>query len=137
VSSLRYINPDSVDPPIGEYSHVAIVEGGAALVHVAGQLPLDSDGKLVGDDFTAQADHVFANLAAVLGASGSAMDRILYLRTYLTSDEDYARFKAARAQAFERHGVVSPPPATTIIVAGLVGGSRIELDAVAAGRDRS
>ena len=133
MSNPRYTNPDNVDPPIGQYSQVSIVDGGGTLVHVAGQLPLDVDGKLVGDDFKAQADHVFANLAALLEAGGSSMDRILYLRAYMTRNEDYALYKEARAQAFERHGVVSPPPATTVVVAGLVGGSRIELDAVAAG----
>ena len=132
MSDVSFINPTTVDPPIGQYSQISIVDPSAALLHVAGQLPLDSTGELVADEFNAQAEHVFTNLATLLEAGGSAMNRILYLRTYMTRQEDYARFKAVRAHVFERHAVTDPPPATTVIVAGLVGGSLIELDAVAA-----
>lgn len=45
----RTVNPDTVAPPAGNYSHGVRLElDGAALVFVSGQLPLDAQGRLVG-----------------------------------------------------------------------------------------
>jgi 2-iminobutanoate/2-iminopropanoate deaminase len=137
VSNISFVNPPDAGPPVGQYSNLSIVEPPARLVHVAGQLPLGPDGELVADDLEAQMEHVFSALAALLIAAGSSMTRIVYLRTYLTRPEDYAAFKALRARLFERHGVSEPPPATTIVVAWLVGGSLIEVDAVAVADEES
>lgn len=131
MTPISYANPDSAAPPIGQYSQISRTPAGAELVHIAGQLPLRADGSLVSDTFEGQAEAVFAALADLLDAAGSSMSQLAYLRTYMVRDEDYATFKTVRARVFEAHGVTDPPPATTIIVAGLVGGSLIELDGVA------
>jgi 2-iminobutanoate/2-iminopropanoate deaminase len=131
MSLITYADPPATDPPIGQYSQVSRVAANADLIHIAGQLPLNLDGSAVSEQFDAQAENVFRRLGALLEAAGSSMRHIAYLRTYLTRDSDYAAFKAVRERVFAEHGVAEPPPATTIVVAGLVGASLIELDAVA------
>ena len=63
-------NPPNVHVPAG-YSHIAISQAGR-LAHLAGQCPLDLDGRVVGQpgDYAAQTDQVIANCLAVLGAAG-------------------------------------------------------------------
>jgi enamine deaminase RidA (YjgF/YER057c/UK114 family) len=47
---MRTVNPDSVAPPAGNYSHAVRLElDGAGLVFVSGQLPLDAQGRLGGE----------------------------------------------------------------------------------------
>ena len=67
------MNPDTVAPPIGSYSHAVRVETGDAVwIHVSGQLALDAEGTLVGKgDLGAQTERVFENLLRVLRANGA------------------------------------------------------------------
>ena len=81
-SEKRFLSPDTLAPPFG-YSHV--VEAPARrIVYVSGQVPLDSEGQLVGEgDFEAQARQVFANLTAALEAAGVAWSDVVKLNYFL------------------------------------------------------
>lgn len=131
MSLVRIENPPGAPAPVGQYGQLSFVRPGSELLHVAGQLPLGSDLQLVSEDFREQALFVYDALAQLLKAAGSSMRSLAYLRTYMTRPEDYAAFKEIRAEVYARHDVEHPPPATTIAVSWLVGGSLIELDAVA------
>jgi 2-iminobutanoate/2-iminopropanoate deaminase len=131
MSTVEYLNPAGQPAPVGQYTNVAIVPSGARTAHVAGQLPVDDEGRVVGDDFAAQADLVFGRLAETLEAVGSSLANVVFMRAYLVRDSDFAAFRDVRRRAYERFGVSSPPPATTIVVRGLYGGASVELDAVA------
>lgn len=68
--------------PLGPYSH-AVVAGDT--IHVAGQVPVGADGKLVGvDDFAEQARQAYRNLGTVLEAAGSDLQHLLRMTVYLT-----------------------------------------------------
>src|SRR5215471_5542395 len=75
---VSYSNPPGVAAPIGLYSQLARLSGGAQhLIFIAGQLSVDADGASVGEgDFPAQMRQVFANIGAVLGAEGLGFDSI-------------------------------------------------------------
>jgi 2-iminobutanoate/2-iminopropanoate deaminase len=81
------------------------------LVFVSGQAALDLDGNLVGEgDFDAQAEQAFENLRAVLGAAGSAMDKLVKVTIYLTDMSNFGKIVALRERYF------SPPwPADTLV----------------------
>ena len=69
------INPEALHQTPG-YHHVTIVEAGR-LAFLAGQCPLDRDGKVVGDgDYGAQVDPVAANALAAL-AAGAGPERVV------------------------------------------------------------
>lgn len=124
--------PHGEPQPVGQYSNVTIVDSTSSVAYVAGHVPIDEDGQVVApDDFPKQANLVFDNLAATLESVGSSLAHIAHLRAFLVDEGDTADFRDARQRAFAAADVETPPPATTIVVKSLYGGSRIELDAVA------
>ena len=95
---------------------------------VAGQLPLDANGALVGvGDIRAQTKAVLANMAAILGAAGSSLDRVVKTTVFLTSLDDFAGMNEVYASAFK-----DPYPArSTVEIGRLPQGMLIEIDCVA------
>jgi 2-iminobutanoate/2-iminopropanoate deaminase len=119
---------------IGPYRQAQVVRlhGGNKLVFTSGQVALDpATGALVGEDAKAQTEQVLANLAAVLRGAGLTFDDVVKTTVYLT---DMADFQAMN-EVYARHFEHSLPARTTIAAAGLPKGARVEIDAVAIGRD--
>ena len=110
---------------VGPYSH-AVAAG--ELIFLSGQTPLDSaTGKVVEGDVAAQTEQCFKNLFNVLTAAGLTQDHVVKCNVYLTDMNDFAAMNAVYAQQFE-----APYPArTTVQVAGLPLGARIEIEMVA------
>src|SRR5262249_47718285 len=82
MSNTRFINPPAIAKPPG-YTHVVEVTGPARIVYIAGQLGLDSSGKLVGPDFRAQTAQAFENLKAALAAVGAKPENIVKINNYI------------------------------------------------------
>jgi enamine deaminase RidA (YjgF/YER057c/UK114 family) len=92
------------------------VAQGKRIIHVAGQIPLDGKGVLVGkDDPEAQARQAFANMKAVLEAAGASMDDVVKLTLIVKNAADYPKIGAVRREFFKE-----PYPAGTAFVAPLV-----------------
>ncbi|BFV56907.1 hypothetical protein KCMC57_up20110 [Kitasatospora sp. CMC57] len=73
-------------PPPG-YAHTVVVEAGERLAFLAGGVPLDADGKLVGPgDFPAQTRQVLDNLETALASVGSGLDRVVASIVYVVAD---------------------------------------------------
>lgn len=110
---------------IGPYSQ-AVWAGD--LLYLSGQTPIDpATGQLVAGDVTEQTARVFDNLAAVLASASLTMDDVVKCNVYLTSMNDFAAMNAAYQGRFS-----SPFPArTTVAVAALPLGARIEIEMVA------
>jgi 2-iminobutanoate/2-iminopropanoate deaminase len=110
---------------IGPYSQA--VRAGPWLF-LSGQIPLDpSTGRLVEGDVEAQTERVLRNLLAVLAATGSGPPDVVRTTIYLVDLGDFERVNAVYARVF------TPPfPArSTVQVAALPRGARIEIDAIA------
>ena len=99
------------------------------LVFVSGQAALDEQGRIVGPgDFDAQAEQTFRNLARVLEAGGSSLERIVKVTIFLTDMANFPKIVELRRRWF------SPPyPADTIVeVASLaLPELEIEIEAIA------
>jgi len=110
---------------VGPYSH-AIVSGD--LVYLSGQTPIDpATGRLVEGDISDQTEQCFRNLFAVLAAGGLTAEQVVKVNVYLNSMADFAAMNAVYARQFN-----PPYPArTTIGVAALPLGARIEIEMVA------
>lgn len=110
---------------VGPYSH-AIDTG--SLVLLSGQTPLDpATGALVEGSIGDQARQCLANLGAVLAAAGLGFDDVVKCNVYLTDMADFAAMNEVYAEHFSE-----PFPArTTVAVAGLPLGARIEIELVA------
>lgn len=74
-------------PPPG-YAHTAVVGPGTRLAFLAGGVPLDAAGHLVGaDDRVAQTRQVLANLEAALGHVGSSLTDVVASTVYVVAAE--------------------------------------------------
>jgi 2-iminobutanoate/2-iminopropanoate deaminase len=112
-----------------ELSHSADAVRARDLVFVAGILPVDAQGTLVGaDDVVAQARYVFRELARILAAAGSSLAGVARMNVFLTDVQDRARINPVRREAFGG----ARPASTLVEVSGLaIPGAKIEVDAVA------
>jgi 2-iminobutanoate/2-iminopropanoate deaminase len=98
------------------------------LVLVSGQLGIaPGSSEVVGDSIEEQTEQVFANLRAILEEAGSGLDRLVKTTVFLVDLGDFA----AMNDVYARHVGDRPPARSTIQVAALPSGARIEVDAVA------
>ena len=98
------------------------------LVFVSGQVALPpGGGELVPGGITEQTEQVFANLAAILDAAGSSLDRIVKTTVFL---QDFADF-AGMNEVYARYVGDTPPARSTFQVSKLPSGALIEIEAVA------
>lgn len=118
------ISTDRAPAAIGPYSQA--VRSGQT-VYLSGQIPLDpATGELVTGDISTQTRRVFDNLKAVCEAAGGSLDGVVRVGIYVMDLSDFAQVNAVMAEYFQ-----APYPArSTIQVAGLPKGARVEVDAV-------
>ena len=118
------IRTDQAPAAIGPYSQA--VRAGAG-VYLSGQIPLDpATGELVTGDIAVQTRRVFDNLKAVCEAAGGSLEDVVRVGIYVMDLADFAQVNAVMAEYFQ-----APYPArSTIQVAGLPRGARVEVDAV-------
>jgi reactive intermediate/imine deaminase len=97
----------------------------AGFVFVSGQRPQDATTGVIPEGFSAQAHQVFRNLAAILKAGGSGLDRVVKVNVYLADLQGFAELNAIYEQYFR-----PPYPARTTVGCNLRG-ILIEVDVVA------
>ncbi|MDR1386507.1 MAG: Rid family detoxifying hydrolase [Propionibacteriaceae bacterium] len=111
---------------IGPYSQ-AVVSGD--LIFCSGQLGLDpASGELVGPTAAEQADRALANLAAVLAEASLSLADVVKTTVFVLDLADFAAVNAVYGERFD--GPVKPAR-STVQVAGLPKGGRVEIEAVA------
>lgn len=123
---IREVRSTEAPAPIGPYSQ-AVTAGD--FVFTSGQIPLDpKTNTLIDGDIEAQTERVLANLAAVLAAAGTSLARVVKTSVFLADLGDFARMNAI----YDRYFSSFPKPArSTVQVAKLPAGAKIEIDVVA------
>ncbi|MGH9870722.1 MAG: RidA family protein [Candidatus Polarisedimenticolia bacterium] len=111
---------------IGPYSQGIVTD---RMVFVSGQIPLDpATGRLVEGDITEQTERVMRNLAAILEAAGTSLERVVRTTVYLANLDDFE----AMNRVYARHVSADAPPArSTVQVSRLPRGAGVEIDAIA------
>ncbi len=123
----RKIESAQAPKAIGPYSQ-AIEARGARTVWLSGQIPLDpATGELVPGDVSAQTARVMENLKAVLAAAGAGLEHVVRCTIFLADLADFARVNEVYGRSFPK----DPPARSTVQVAALPRGARVEIDAVA------
>ena len=126
--TMERIEAPGAPKAVGPYSH-AVVAG--ELVYCSGQVPLDpATGELVAGDVAAQTVRILDNLAAVLAAAGSGLDRVVKTTVFLTDIGDFAAMNEVYAKRFGDHR----PARSTVGVAALPRGARLEIECIATRR---
>jgi len=122
---MRTIAVDGAPKAIGPYSQ-AVAAGG--FLFTAGQIPLDpATMKLVEGDIAAATHRVIDNLVAVLAGAGCQLTDIVKTTVFLADLADFAGMNEVYARRFGDHR----PARSTIQVAKLPAGARVEIEAVA------
>jgi 2-iminobutanoate/2-iminopropanoate deaminase len=114
--------------PVAPFSHAVAADG---WVFVTGQMPTEpaDDSAPLPEGIEAQTRRVVENLRIVLAGAGSALDRVVFARVYLTHFErDYAAMNAVW-QSYFAPGKL--PARTCIGVTGLARGALVEIDLLA------
>ncbi len=130
----RTIAPTLFPPP--SYAHTAVAMADSRLAFMAGSVPLNAQGRLVGKgDPVAQTEQVVANLAEALKAVGSDLSQVVASTVYVVGSEP-----AQLSQVWEvvRASGLSPGPHTsTLLGVTCLGytGQPVEITATAAVRE--
>jgi 2-iminobutanoate/2-iminopropanoate deaminase len=123
------VSDPAAPDPVVPYSHAA--SGPGELLYVSGQTPIDpATGALVDGGIDVQTERVFANLASVLTAANRGFADVVKVNVYLIDMADFDAMNSVYAKVLSQ-----PYPArTTVAVAGLPVGARVEIEVVAATR---
>jgi len=93
------VRTDKAPKAIGPYSQ-GVVAGG--FVFVSGQIPLDpATGELVTGPIEDQARQVLKNIAAVLDAAGSSLDKVVKAVVFLRDMNDFAKMNTVYGEFFK------------------------------------
>jgi len=118
------VHSDKAPAAIGPYSQATTFGN---VIYVSGQLPIDpATGELVEGDITVQTKQVMKNLAAIIEAAGSSMDKILKTTILLTDMGHFAQMNEAYASCLQG----APPARICYQVSALPKGAIVEIDAI-------
>jgi 2-iminobutanoate/2-iminopropanoate deaminase len=122
------IATDKAPAAIGPYSQ-GVAAGG--FIFFSGQIPLDPvTGEIRGSTAAEQTEQVMSNIDAVLAAAGVGFDDIIKTTIFLTDLADFATVNEIYGQRFSQ----APPARSTVQVAALPRGVKVEIEAIAKSR---
>ncbi len=123
---MKTIETNSAPAAIGPYAQAIAANG---LIYTSGQIPIDpATGAIEATDIAGQARQAIRNLAAVLEAAGSGLDRVVKTTCFLRNMDDFALFNEIYAELFP-----GKPARSCVEVAKLPKGALVEIEAVAEG----
>jgi 2-iminobutanoate/2-iminopropanoate deaminase len=110
---------------IGPYS---LGIGAGDYVFLSGQIPLDgATGKLVEGGIEAQTEQVFRNIKALLENAGVTMAQVVKATVFMTDLKEFAAMNGV----YEKNVAAPYPARSTIQVAGLPMGAKVEIEMIA------
>jgi len=128
VSKTVISTPDA-PRAIGPYSQaVAVPSGAGRTIFLSGQIPLDpATQELVSGPIEEQTRRAMENLKAVLAAAGASFEDVVKTSIFLADLADFAKVN----EVYGRYFPGTKPARSTVQVAALPRGARVEIDAVA------
>jgi 2-iminobutanoate/2-iminopropanoate deaminase len=119
------IATDHAPKAIGPYSQGIRANG---LVFTSGQVALDpATQQVISGDVAAQTDRVLKNVAAILEAAGTSLEKVLRCTVFLKNMNDFA----AMNEVYGRYFKQNPPARSTVEVARLPKDVLVEIDTIA------
>ncbi len=110
---------------IGPYSQAIRVNG---LVFVSGQVAIDpANQQFIAGDVAAQTDRAIKNLAGILKAAGSSLEKVVRATVFLKNMSDFA----AMNEVYGKYFSSAPPARSTVEVARLPKDALVEIDVIA------
>lgn len=121
---MQIITTDKSPAAIGPYSQAVIANG---FVFCSGQIPLNTSGDIMGDSIDIQTGQVLDNLANVLIAAGSDLNKVVKTTVFLSNMSDFSEMN----KVYEKKFKDSKPARATVEVSNLPKGVMIEIDCIA------
>jgi 2-iminobutanoate/2-iminopropanoate deaminase len=122
---MRKVICTSKAPGVGLYSQA--VKGGG-FIFVSGQLALNPDTRqIIEGDARQQTERALQNLASILEAAGSSLNKVVRCGVFLKNMSDFEAMNDVYGKIFGPH----PPARTTVEAARLPKESLVEIDAIA------
>ena len=123
---LDFVSTAGAPKAIGPYSQGVIANG---FLFTAGQVALDPDkGELVPGGITEQTTRALENLGAILKQAGSDFSQVVKTTVFLVDMADFTPMNEIYGRAFGQHR----PARSTVAVAALPRGARVEIEVIAA-----
>ena len=123
--SLEIIATPGAPKAIGPYSQAVIAKG---FLFTAGQVALDpAKGELISGGITEQTVRALENLRAVLTEAGTDFSRVVKTTVFLVDMADFTAMNEVYGRAFGAHR----PARSTVAVAALPRGARVEIEVIA------
>ncbi len=122
-ADIRAVIPKNGPPPIGPYSPGVLA---GDYLYVSGQGAEKPNGEIP-SSFEDQVRQTLENIKSVLEAAGLSMDNVVYSQVYLDDMKNFDAMNHVYAEYFRS----TPPARATLGVAKLLGGTHVEINAVA------
>ena len=120
---MNIIHTENAPAAIGPYSQGYEING---LVFTSGQIPVNPADGVVPEGIAAQCEQSCKNVAAILEAAGTGIDKVVKTTCFLADIADFAAFNQVYAEYF-----VSKPARSCCAVKDLPKGVLCEIEAVA------
>lgn len=121
---MKTVETKNAPEAIGPYSQAKITGG---LVFASGQIPVNpASGNIEADDVADQTEQVCKNVAALLEAAGSSIDKVVKTVCFLADIADFAAFNAVYEKYF-----TSRPARSCVAVKDIPKGCLVEIEVIA------
>jgi 2-iminobutanoate/2-iminopropanoate deaminase len=124
--TFQIVSTSGAPKAIGPYSQGVISNG---FLFTAGQVALDpAKGELVTGGITEQTTRALDNLRAVLAEAGTDFSQVVKTTVFLVDMAEFTAMNEVYGRAFGSH----KPARSTVAVAALPRGARVEIEVIAA-----
>ncbi len=123
---MEIISTEAAPAALGPYSQAIKANG---FIWCSGQIPIDpSVGTICAEGIEAQARQAIGNLAAVLRAAGSGLEKVVKTTVFIRHMDDFAALNKVYAEMFG----TAKPARSCVEVSALPKGALVEIEAIAA-----
>ncbi|MCD8372536.1 MAG: Rid family detoxifying hydrolase [Clostridia bacterium] len=121
---METVNTKNAPAAIGPYSQAKICGN---LVYASGQIPVNPlSGNIEKTDIAGQTEQVCVNIAALLEAAGSGIEKVVKTVCFLSDINDFAAFNAVYEKFF-----TSKPARSCVAVKDIPKGALVEIECIA------
>ncbi|MGI6422762.1 MAG: RidA family protein [Syntrophomonadaceae bacterium] len=122
--SRESIQTNQAPAAIGPYSQAIKI---GTFIYTSGQIPLDKEGRLIGEDIAEQTTQCLINAGKILEAAGSSLGKVVKTTVFLDDMENFTAMNQVYASFFN-----APYPARSCVeVSRLPKGVKVEIEMIA------
>jgi 2-iminobutanoate/2-iminopropanoate deaminase len=118
------VQPKNSPKPVGPYNHAIRV---GDLLFCSGQIPLDSEGKLVAGGIKEQTRQVLQNISAILKDQALTPENVIKATVFMTNLAEFTDMNSVYGEFFTENF----PARSTVQVSALPRGASVEIEVVA------